>query len=88
MKKLSYVAFSTYLILSPNEGVQDSLGFAIPRRGCRFRVLDSGFQTLVVCRISSVSFIADSKPKFAGVRIPQATITRIPEFEFPYNRGI
>ena len=87
MKKQSYVAFSTYLILSPHEGVQDSLGFAIPRR--RFQIPGTGFRFPIFSGMPDfLSFIADSKPKFAGDRIPEVTITRIRESEFPYNRGI
>ena len=82
------------------KGIQDSLGFWIPRRG--FRIPVTGFQSFsvelgfwipIVRGIpDSLSCILDSKAQdfgfhkqnFPRFRIPQAKISWIPESEFPY----
>ena len=82
------------------KGIQDSLGFWIPRRG--FRIPGAGFQSFsvelgfwipIVRGIpDSLSCILDSKAQefgfhkqnFPRFRIPQAKISWIPESEFPY----
>ena len=81
--------------VAPRKGIQDSLGFWIPGTEFRFLCqwdLDSGFQSLEGFRITWAVFqIPESRiripqPKFLIFRIPQAKISRIPEFEFPYTR--
>ena len=82
------------------EGIQDSLGFWIPRPG--FRIPGTAFQSLsveVAFRLPIVSDIPDSlscildyktpesgfhEQEFPGYRIPQAKISRIQESGFPY----
>ena len=82
-------AIETHLF-APRKGIQDSLGFWIPRRG--FRIPGTGFQSLSAelgIWIPIVSGIPDSlscMPEFQspGLRISKAKTSRIPESGFPY----
>ena len=60
---------------APHKGIEDSLGFSIPRRG--FRIPGTGFRILCQWNL-------DSEFQFSvGFRIPQANISQIQESGFP-----
>ena len=72
---LAAVAFLAVFFFPPCKGIQDSLGFRIPRRG--FRIPSTGFQCLSVeFGTPIVSRIPDSTRKSfpdnqeSGIRIP------------------
>ena len=68
---------------APCKGIQDSLGFWIPR--CRFRISGSGFQTLSLEFGFRISIVIGIRIPWAVFQIPKAKIPDSTSKRFPYS---